>query len=469
MNLVTALIDSLIFVAYLAVLLVIGYMTTRWTKGFEDFSVAGRRLKLWLAFSTVAATWIGGGITIGVAARAYAGRMIGAWGTTIGFGSTLILLGLLYAGPLRKLRLHTLADYYAYRFGKSWLGGLSGALMYVAYVFAVTAQVVAGAVLLSAVFGWDYSASVLVSGSVIVAYTVMGGLWAVALTDFVQILLIFAGVLVATVIGVSYVGLDKLSILISETKAFDLRVILTIDFWALFLVLSLGDIPAPDLIQRVYASKDEKTAKFSSLLAGFAYYAAGVTSVLVGLVVKYLKPGLDDPNLAYPVLIKYFLPVGLSGLVLSGLMAAVMSNADSMLLAPSIVLAKNIVRDLFKKDMSEEELFRVSRYAVIVLGVLAIVAGLARADVLYWLTLAFDVLFASLFIPLTLGLFWAGFNWQGATASIVVGSVSRLFLEWALNAELLAEWWIASLGAPLVSLVAGMAVFVITRSRSERT
>ncbi|MCS7098802.1 MAG: sodium:solute symporter family protein [Sulfolobales archaeon] len=460
-----ATVDAAIFVAYLVALVAIGYITTKMARGFEDFSVAGRRLKLWLAFSTVAATWIGGGITIGVAARAYAGRMIGAWGTTIGFGSTLVLLGLFYAGPLRRLRLHTLADYYSERFGRPWLGGLSGLIMYVAYVFAVTAQVVAGAVLLSTVFEWDYATSTIVSGGVVVAYTVMGGLWAVALTDFVQLILIFAGILAAIAIGVGYVGLGRLSVLLGEAGAFDPRILLSINFWALFLVLSLGDIPAPDLVQRVYASKDDRTAGYSSILAGISYYLAGLTSVVVGVVMKYLEPDLPDPNLAYPTMVKYFLPVGISGLVLSGLMAAIMSNADSMLLAPSIVLAKNIIKDLIRRDMSEAELLKITRYAIVVLGVLAIGAGLARADVLYWLTLAFDVLFASLFVPLTLGLFWSRFNWQGAAASIVLGAASRIVLEWALIAGVIVEWWVASLGAPVVSLVAGLAATLLAQSR----
>ena len=230
-----------------------------------------------------------------------------------------------------------------------------------------------------------------------------------------------------------------------------------VDFWALFLVLSLGDIPAPDLIQRVYASRDDRTAKLSSILAGISYYAAGVVSILVGVMMRYLEPGLPDPNLAYPAMITTFLPTGLAGLTLAGLMAAVMSNADSMLLAPSIVLVRNVVGEALRRELSEAELLRGSRYAVIALGVLAIAAALARADVLYWLTLAFDVLFASLFVPLTLGLFWGRFGWRGATASIALGALSRIALEWALNAGVIAEWWVASLGAPAVSLVAGVA------------
>lgn len=338
--------------------------------------------------------------------------------------------------------------------------------MFVVYVFAVTAQVVAGAVLLSTVFGWDYSLSVIVSGGVVIAYTVMGGLWAVAMTDFIQLLITFTGILAALALGVSYVGVSTLASLVSDAGVFDPRVVLTVDFWALFLVLALGDIPAPDLVQRVYAARDEKTARTSSILAGFAYYVAGAVSIMVGVIMKFLDPGLHDPQLAYPAMIKCFLPAGISGLTLAGLMAAVMSNADSMLLAPSTVLVKNVVKDVFKKELSDEALLKASRYAVVGLGVLALLAGLARADVLYWLSLAFDVLFAGLFTPLTLGLFWPRFNWQGAASAIILGTASRLVLEWMLNAGVIADWWVASLGAPLVSLAAGVVTALITSGES---
>ncbi len=247
----------------------------------------------------------------------------------------------------------------------------------------------------------------------------------------------------------------------------DPRVILAIDFWALVIVLALGDIPAPDLAQRIFASKDSDTARKSSLLAGLSYYTVGVLSMLIGAAAYLLFPRLDDPELAYPMLIKGVLPVGIAGVVLAGLMAAVMSNADSMLLAPATVAAKNIIKDLLKPDMSDRGLLMVSRATVLVIGVIAIVAGLARAEVLYWLILAFDVLFASLFVPLTLGLWWKRFNRAGAVAAILSGALSRILLEYALNAGWIEQWWIASLGAPLISLIAGVLVTLVTPPPSD--
>ncbi len=88
-------IDQAAFVTYLLALVAVGLFTAKRITSSEEFIVAGRRLKLWLAFSTVAATWIGGGITIGIAGKAYAGKAVGVWGTTIGFGTTLILIGVL--------------------------------------------------------------------------------------------------------------------------------------------------------------------------------------------------------------------------------------------------------------------------------------------------------------------------------------------------------------------------------------
>lgn len=461
-------IDALIFVGYLIVLSIVGFVTAKWMKTADEYIVAGRRLKLWLAFSTVAATWIGGGITIGVAGKAYAGKAIGLWGTTIGFGTTLILVGLFYAGPLRRLRLYTLADYFSERFNKKWLGGLSGIIMFVAYVFAVTAQIVAGAKLLETVFGWDYVYGVIVSGGIIVLYTVLGGLWAVSLTDFVQISITFVGVLVTLGMTMAIIGPDQISIKLSETGLFDPKFILAFDFWALFLVLGLGDIPAPDLMQRVFASKDVKTAKLSAILGGISYYFVGVISAIIGVSAAILLPNLSDPQLAYPMMIKMVLPAGVAGLVLSGLMAAVMSNADSMLLAPASVIAKNIFKDLIKPGASDRELLMVSRAVVLVLGIAAIVTALPKPDILYWLTLAFDVLFASLFFPLTLGLYWKRLNWQGAAAGIIGGAIARMILEYALNAGVLPEWWIASLGAPAISAILTIALSLVTAPPGQK-
>ncbi len=461
-------VDSLIFILYLIGLVAVGALTARWITTAEEYYVAGRRLKLWLAFSTIAATWIGGGITIGVAGKAYAGQAIGLWGTTIGFGTTLILIGLFYAGPLHRLRLYTLADYFTVRFGRAWVGGLSAIIMLVAYIFAVTAQVVAGSKLLQVVFGWSNALAVIVSGGIVVLYTLLGGLWAVSLTDFIQITLTFVGVLIALVFALAKAGVSNVvSTAAGDLGLLDPRVILAIDFWALVIVLALGDIPAPDLAQRIFASKDSDTARKSSLLAGLSYYTVGVLSMLIGAAAYLLFPRLDDPELAYPMLIKGVLPVGIAGVVLAGLMAAVMSNADSMLLAPATVAAKNIIKDLLKPDMSDRGLLMVSRATVLVIGVIAIVAGLARAEVLYWLILAFDVLFASLFVPLTLGLWWKRFNRAGAVAAILSGALSRILLEYALNAGWIEQWWIASLGAPLISLIAGVLVTLVTPPPSD--
>lgn len=461
-------VDSLIFILYLVGLVLIGLITARLITTVEEYYVAGRRLRLWLAFSTIAATWIGGGITIGVAGKAYAGKGVGLWGTAIGFGTTLILIGLFYAGPLHRLRLYTLADYFTVRFGRAWVGGLSAIIMFVAYIFAVTAQVVAGSKLLHIVFGWSYETAVLASGGIVVFYTILGGLWAVSLTDFVQILITFTGVLLALGYALVKAGPSTvLSAASGELGLLDLRILLAIDFWALVLVLALGDIPAPDLMQRIFASNDESTARRSSLLAGFSYYTVGILSMLVGAAAYILFPGLEDPELAYPMLIKGVLPAGVAGLVLAGLMAAVMSNADSMLLAPATVIAKNIIRDIVKPDMSDRGLLITSRLAVLVIGVAAIAAALARAEVLYWLILAFDVLFAALFVPLTLGLWWRRYNRAGATSSIIFGAIARITLEYLLNRGVIGQWWIASLGAPAISLIAGVIATLVTSPPTE--
>ncbi|MEM4977255.1 MAG: hypothetical protein QXT64_08030, partial [Desulfurococcaceae archaeon] len=119
-------------------------------------------------------------------------------------------------------------------------------------------------------------------------------------------------------------------------------------------------------------------------------------------------------------------------------------------------------KDILWKNWSERELLRASKLLVLVLGAISTAIALTRAEILYWLTLAFDVLFASLFVPLTLGLFWAKTTWQAAGASIIAGATSRLVLEVLFTAGYIVEWWIPSLLAPTVSLVVAIAVTLVT-------
>ncbi len=371
-----------------------------------------------------------------------------------------------YVKKLHEMKLYTLADFFSNRFGKKWIGAISAAIMFVAYIFAVTAQVIAGSMLLTTVFGWDYTVSVLVSAGIVTRNTVLGGLWTVSLTDFIQLTTTFIGVLIALGLAVSYAGPSSIAAKMGQLGLTDPRVFLAIDFWALFIVLALGDIPAPDLMQRVLASRDSRIAASSALLAGFSYIAIGIVSAVVGTAATILIPNLSNPQQAYPALISTVLPAGAAGLVLSGLMAAVMSNADSMLLAPATVVAKNIFVDLFKPNASDRELLLVSRIAVLAIGIAATLAALPKPDIIYWLVLAFDVLFASLFVPLTLGLYWRGITWQGAAASIIGGALTRLILEYLLNIGAIQQWWIASLGAPLVSFVLAVGVSLATRGSS---
>ncbi|MCA6214486.1 sodium:solute symporter family protein [Thermococcus bergensis] len=449
------MIDEVIFGAYLIGLLAIGVWTYNKAKTMEDFFVAGRRLKAWLATATIAATWIGGGITIGVAAKAYAGKGISLWATTLGLGSTLILVGLFYAKPLRRLKLLTLADFFSEKFnGRKGLSGTVSFILALAYIFAITAQIVAGGRLIQVVWGWDYKTAVIISGLIVTVYTILGGLWSVSLTDFIQLILVFIGVFGALILGINAVGFDATVTKAQELGLLDFgKIILAFDFWALFIVFALGDVPAPDLMQRIFGSENERTAQISSLLGGFFYYIMGVLALLIGSIAAIKLPNLSDPELALPMLVKTMLPAGVSGLAVAGLMAAVMSNADSMLLAPATLIAKNIYKDIINPQASDEKVLNVSRISLLAIGIFALVLSTTRAGIVEWLYLAWDVIFATAFFPLTLGLWWSRTTYKGAFAGVVGGGIARIILEILSLSGTITQWWVASLGAPVISLV----------------
>jgi len=265
-------------------------------------------------------------------------------------------------------------------------------------------------------------------------------------------------------VGINTVGFEATVSKVNELGLLDFgKIVLAFDFWVLFIVFALGDIPAPDLMQRVLGSENEKTAQISSLLGGIAYYIMGVLALFLGAIAAITFPNLSDPELALPMLVKNMLPIGISGLALAGLMAAVMSNADSMLLAPGTLIAKNIYKDIINPKASDKEILKISRISLLAIGIFALILSTTRPGIVEWLYLAWDVIFATAFFPLTLGLWWSKTTYRGAFAGVVGGGISRIILEILTLYGIISQWWIASLGAPLISLILTITLSLTSR------
>jgi Na+/proline symporter len=196
-----------------------------------------------------------------------------------------------------------------------------------------------------------------------------------------------------------------------------------------WLVIGIGSIPAPDLFQRGLSARNESVAQWSAYLAGAMYLTVGMIPVLLGIIGAVVIPGIEDPEFILPALgLKYLHPVMMAVFV-GALFSALMSSADSGLLAPASIFGQNVLRHL-KKDLSQEQLLMSVRWAVLGAGFVSMLTALYFENVYDLMVNSWAVLMVSLFVPLTAGLYWRRANGRAVVASIFVGMSSWVLLAW---------------------------------------
>lgn len=371
---------------YVIVMLAIGYFAGRKVKSLGDFLVAGRRLPLWMATATLLATWFGAGSSMGVAATVYSGNLRDVIADPFGASISLILAGIFIVGVLRKLNCMTVTDIIQKRYGKG--AGIYASLwMIPVYIGWLGAQVLGLGTLLNLLTGIDLFSARCIGAAVVLFYTVSGGMWAVTITDVVQVVLIVVGLLIIVPGAVSMAGgmdtiLNNPAVDLSLAPAPESTPLQTVNYIGSWIIMGLGCMVGQDLIQRSLASKDEKVAISSSVISGFLYLAIAMVPITIGLAAKILLPqwGITDEamgtNLDNQVLPR--VAIGVMGAVhpilltlfLSALFSAIMSSADSSLLAASSLLVNNVISPLAPKA-TEKQILMATRIATVLLLVIA--------------------------------------------------------------------------------------------------
>ncbi len=408
---------------YLAALLAIGAVSARRVRNATDFVVAGRRLGFGLCACTLFATWFGGGTLIGAAGAAWSGGLSAVVADPLGAGLCLFLAGAFYVRLLRRLKLTTVSDFFRSRFGRT-AEILSAVVIFPAYIGWVGSQLIAVGTILTAITDVDSTTAILAAAGAVLLYTVLGGMWSVTLTDFLQAIVLIAALCVMAPLTLGAAGGPQAAftrLTAEKTRFLPTGGILE---WCLFiqawLVIGLGNLPAQDLMQRALSAKDEWVAQWSAYAAGVMYVLVGLVPVGLGLVGSQLFPALDNPEHIVPVLAMEFLPPLGFALFLGALFAALMSSADSGLLAPASVFGQNIVKNL-APDMSSREILVAIRVGVIFFCGLALCVALVFRSVYSLMVESWTVIMVGLFAPLTLGMYWKRTNGPGAVAGILAG------------------------------------------------
>ncbi len=407
------------------------------SKSAEEVMLAGRSLPLWVGLLTMTATWVGGGYINGTAEFTYTSGV--AWGLQAGMGYALALVvgGLFYARVMRRYGFATLIDPLEDRYGAP-----TAALLMVpavlAELFWSAAILVALGTTVHAVLGFDSLATAIaVSSGIAIAYTVFGGMRAVAYTDVVQMGLIVLGLAIAipSAVGaaggwdaVAQVGLGDAGLSDPSTALY---------YGDYLLLFILGGIPWNVYFQRVLSSPDEKTAAQLSIGAGVLCFAAAIPPMVLGLCATALDwnavagPEVaaqlaDNPSEVLALMLKHVVSPWVGVIGLGAVSAAVMSSVDSSILSASSLVAWNGYKRLLYPDAPDEDVTRLVKRLIVGLGISATLIALTVKSIADLWFLCGDIVYCVLFPQLTLALFDSKANRTGALAGFAVSVFLRL-------------------------------------------
>jgi Na+/proline symporter len=432
--------------AYVATQLLIAFSFSRRTANEEDFLLAGRSLGPAMTLFAVFATWFGAETCIGAAGEAYERGLAGVIADPFGYTAGILLTGAFFAAALWKRGLVTLADLFRNRYG----GGverLTALIMIPASVMWAAAQIRAFGQVLASVSEIGLVVAITFAAAVVITYTVVGGMWANAVTDLVQGIVMVAGLLIMGLVFVLNGGLDHLAALPPARFAFlDGRS--TAGALNTLAVPIFSTIAAQELAARVLASRNAQVARYATIGAGFVYLAIGLIPVMIGLgAAAYIGPDADHEQ----VLSRFAqsqLPLPLYILFLGALVSAILSTLSGALLVAGALAGHNLIKPL-TPGISDSARLRIDRGAVAVLGVVAYAIALS-SDSVYELVQQSSALGSSGILVMMLFALWGGRI--GAAASgygaLVAGTGTWLYCEHVLG---LSASYLISLGAAVVA------------------
>lgn len=429
---------TVIVVLYLLVMLFIGWWSSKKISSNTDFMVAGRRLGPFLMAGTLAATEIGGGSSLGVVQQGMQNHGISAAWYIMTMGFAFVILTFL-APKFRAATVKTVPEYFRRRYGKS--AGLITAIIMLLPLIGLTAgQFIASSVILSTMLGISYKTAVIIVAVVVTIYSVMGGLWSVTLTDFIQVFLIIIGMIIAVPFAMNLAGGWSNVVANVPAETFDMFkgyspmavVSLTIMYVATFTV-------GQEAVSRYYAARDGKAAKQGSILAAIINFIYAFIPAILGIITlalinmgKFNAEDFADVGARYalPVLAMEAMPAVICGLLFAGIISATMSSSDSDLLGAGSIFANDIYRAVLKPDASSEEVMKVTKIVMAVVGVVSMFIALFNTSSLVTLLMfCFTLRAAGAFFPYVLGHYWTGASLAGTIASLISGSVVVVYLE----------------------------------------
>ncbi|GAB4292687.1 MAG: sodium/proline symporter PutP [Ignavibacteriaceae bacterium] len=438
-------IDVSIFVIYMGVMLGIGFYFLRKNKDAEDYYVGGRNMGSVHVGLSVVATDVGGGFSIGLGGLGFVMGISGSWMLFTGLVGAWLSAVLLIpkVNRLKNFKeLFTFPQIFETFYDKK-VALLAGVISAIGYIGFTSSQILAGAKLASASFvNLDLNMALIIMGVIVIVYTFLGGIKAVIYTDTVQWIILMSG-LIFIGIPVSYFAIGGFEA-ISNTLSDDFFSLTNLS-WQTLLNWFVTIVPiwfvGMTLYQRIYSCRTEKEAKKAWFIAGlFEWPVMAFMGVLLGLFSRvaanngmfdYLGFGTVqslDSEMGLPLLLRSVLPVGLMGLMMSAYFSAIMSTADSCLMAASGNVMSDILQKFFKIGSDQKKFLRISQLVTLILGSLALWLAAGMQNVLELMLYSYAFMVSGLFIPVIGAFFWKRSNSAAAFVSMLLGGGTTITL-----------------------------------------
>lgn len=454
-------------VLYLVGTMAVGVYAGTRIKSTTDFAIAGRSLPLSMVITTTFATWFGAETVMGIPAKFVEGGLHAVIEDPFGASMCLVLVGAFFASKLYKMSLLTIGDFYRHRYGKGVEIFCSVAII-LSYLGWVAAQITALGLVFSVLSGGAISPPVgmTIGTALVLVYVLIGGMLAVAWTDFIQMIVLVVGLsLIAVLASEQAGGVDRVMALAETHNWFHILPEHSPSGWLFFIAAAItmmfGSIPQQDVFQRVMSAKDSETARKGAIIGGFSYLAFAFVPMFIVASSLLIMPEqsrallANDPQKVLPTLILSKMPLVAQIFFFGALVSAIKSTSSATLLAPSTSFVENILKNL-RPGMNDRQMLLALRITIFIFTALVLTyAILMQGTAIYDLvSSAYQVTLVAAFIPLSMGLYWPRATTQGAILSIAAGVLTWL-------AFLLVPGWGEAFPGQLAGVLAALAGMVL--------
>ncbi len=435
-------------VIYLLVTLGIGVWAGTRIKNTRDFAVAGRSLPLIMVVTTTFATWFGAETVMGIPARFVQGGLNAIVEDPFGAGFCLILVGMFFAARLYKLNLLTIGDYYRQRYGEGIEIFCSVAII-LSYLGWVAAQITALGLVFSVLTNGAMPVAVgmIVGTLAVLIYVVVGGFLAVAITDFIQMIVLVVGLSIIAFFAADLAGgADQVFAMANKEKLWNFlpppKFHDIVFFIGAAVTMMLGSIPQQDVFQRVMSAKSAPTARAGAIIGGASYilFAFVPMFIVASAVLVMGDAGMElaknDYQRLLPTFVMTKMPLIMQIIFFGALLSAIKSTSSATLLAPSTSFVENILKHLRPGMTDQQQLFAV-RVSIVVFAALVLTYAIFMegTSIYELVSSAYQVTLVAAFVPLVMGMYWERATTQGAIVSIAAGMVT-----WILFFPQITTW-----------------------------